>query len=64
MPPPDPPVEASPTVSEKKEITVWLQRIHQQIGHRDNRTLVRLLKQRGTNPWVFEDDTRSSLQFL
>ena len=36
----------------EKEITNWLQKIHQQIGHRDNRTLVRLLKQRGTSPWV------------
>ena len=47
-------VEASPTASERKEITNWLQKIHQQIGHRDNRTLVRLLKQRGTHPWVLK----------
>ena len=40
-------VEASPTVSERKEITIWLQKIHQQIGLRDNSTLVKLLKQRG-----------------
>ena len=52
MPPPEPPVvEASPTASERKEITNWLRKIHQQIGHRDNRTLVILLKQRGTHPW-------------
>ena len=45
MPPAEPPVvEASPTASERKEITNWLKKIHQQIGHRDNRTLVRLLK--------------------
>ena len=36
----------------RKEVTNWLQEIHQQIGHRDNRTLVRLLEQRGTHPWV------------
>ena len=35
----------------------WLQKIHQQIGHRDNRTLVRLLKQRGTHPWVLKKAT-------
>ena len=52
--PPSPPlvVDASPNSSEQKAITNWLQKIHQQIGHRDNRTLVRLLKQRGTHPWV------------
>ena len=55
MPSPEPPVvEASPTVSERKEITNWLQKIHQQIGHRDNRTPVRLLKQRGTHPCVLK----------
>ena len=55
MPPAEPPVvEASPTASERKEFTNWLQKIHQQIGHRDNRTLVRLLKQRGTHPWVLK----------
>ena len=43
-------VDASPNSSEQKEITNWLQKIHQQIGHRDNRTLVRLLRQRGTHP--------------
>ena len=52
MPPTEPSVEAGPTVSEKKEITNWLQQFHQQIGHRDNRTHVRLLKQRATHPWV------------
>ena len=55
MPSSEPPiVEASPTVSEREEITNWLQKIHQQIGHRDNRTLVRLSKQRGTHPWVLK----------
>ena len=55
MPSSEPPVvEASPTVSERKDITTWLQKIHQQIGHRDNRTLVRLLKQRGTHLWVLK----------
>ena len=55
MPPAEPTVvEASPTASERKEITNWLQKIHQQIGHRDNRTLVRLLKQRGTHPCVLK----------
>ena len=55
MPPAEPlVVEASPTASERKEITNWLQKIHQQIGHLDNRTLVRLLKQRGTHPWVLK----------
>ena len=43
-----------PNSSERKEITKWLQKIHQQIGHRDNHTLVRLLKQRGTHPWVLK----------
>ena len=53
MPSSEPPViDASPTVSERKEITNWLHQIHQQIGHRDIRTLARLLKQRGTLPWV------------
>ena len=37
-----------------REITNWLQKIHQQVGHRDNRTLVRLVKQRGTHPWVLK----------
>ena len=37
-------------LSEKK--TNWIQTIHQQIGHRDNRTLVRLLKQRGTHVFL------------
>ena len=46
-------VDASPN-SSRNEITNRLPKIHQ-IGHRDNRTLVRLLKQRGTHPWVFED---------
>ena len=55
MPPAEPlVVEASPTVSERKEITNWLQKIHQQIRHRDKRTLVRLLKRRGTHPWVLK----------
>ena len=48
--PPAPLVDAGPNSSERKEITNWSQKIHQQIGHRDNRTLVRLLKQRGTHP--------------
>ena len=53
LPPPAPlVVDAGPNSSERKEITDWLQKILQQIGHRDNRTLVRLLKQRGTHPWV------------
>ena len=39
LPPPAPLVDADPNSSERKEITNWLQ-----IGHRDNRTLVRLLK--------------------
>ena len=47
-------VDAGPNSSERKEITNWLQKIHQQIGYRDNRTLVRLLKQRGTHPWVLK----------
>ena len=55
LPPPAPLVDAGPNSSERKEITNWLQKIHQQIGHRDNRTLVRLLKQRGTHPCVFKD---------
>ena len=38
----------------REEITNWLQKIHQQIGHRDNRTLVILLKQRGIHPWVLK----------
>ena len=54
LPPPAPLVDASPNSSERKEITNWLQKIHQQIGHRDNRTLVRLLKQRGTHPLVLK----------
>ena len=55
LPPPAPPVvDAGPNSSEREEITNWLQKIHQQIGHRDNRTLVRLLKQRGTPPWVLK----------
>ena len=49
-----PVVEASPTASERWEITNWLQKFHRQIGHRDNRTLLRLLKQRGTHPWVLK----------
>ena len=56
-------VDASPTSSERKEITNWLRQIHRQIGHRDNRTLVRLLKQRGTH-MGFEDCARISLQCL
>ena len=40
-----------------EEITIRLQKIHQQIGHRDNRTLVRLLKQRGTHPWFLKTTT-------
>ena len=54
LPPTAPLVDAGPNSSERKEITNWLQKIHQQIGHRDNRTLVRLLKQRGTHPWVLK----------
>ena len=55
LPPPEPPVvDASPNSSERKEIANWLQKIHQQIGHRDNRTLVRLLKQRGTHRWFLK----------
>ena len=45
--------EVRPRLSEKR-IPIGLQKIHQQIGHRDNRTLVRLLKQRGTHPWVLK----------
>ena len=47
-------VEASPTAFERRDITNWLQNVHRQIGHRDNRTLVRFLKQRGTHPWVLK----------
>ena len=48
MPPPTPTVvEASPNSSEREEITNWMQKIHRQIGHRDNHTLVRLLKNEG-----------------
>ena len=36
-------VEASPTPSERREITNWLQKIHREIGHRDNR---------GAHSWV------------
>ena len=54
LPPPAPLVDAGPNSSERKEITNWSQKIHQQIGHRDNRTLVRLLKQRVTHPWVLK----------
>ena len=55
LPPPGPPVVgASPNSHERKEITSWLQKIHRQIGLRDNLTLVRLLKQRGTHPWVLK----------
>ena len=53
-PPATPVVEASPNPSERKEITNWMQKIHRQIGHRDNRTLERLLKQRGTHPWALK----------
>ena len=52
LPPPAPLVDAGPNPRERKEINIWFQEIHQQSGHRDNRTLVRLLKQRGTHPWV------------
>ena len=52
--PAPPVVDAGPNSSERKEITNWLQKIHQQIGHRDDRTLVRLLKQRGTHSWVLK----------
>ena len=35
LPPPAPPVvDAGPNSSERKEITNWLLKIHQQIGHR------------------------------
>ena len=76
MPPAEPRVvEASPTASERKEITNWLQKIHQQIEHCDNRTLVRLWKRRGTHPWVLkmahdhrcsvcEESKRPALHFL
>ena len=47
-------LDAGPNSPERKVITNWLQKIHQQIGHRDNRTLVRLLKQRGTHPWFLK----------
>ena len=57
-------VEASPTASERKEITNWLKKIHQQIGHRDNRTLVRLLKQRGTHLRVLKMAHDHRLQCL
>ena len=30
----------------------WLLKLHRQIGHRNNRTLVRLLRDRGTHPAV------------
>ena len=50
LPPPAPLVDAGPNSSERKEITKWLQKIHQQIGRRD----VRLLKQRGTHPCVLK----------
>ena len=49
-----PVVEASPTASERRGITNWLLKIHRQIRHRDNRKLVRLLKQRGTHPWLLK----------
>ena len=42
-----------PCLREKK-LPSGYRKIHQQIGHRDNRTLVRLLKQRGTHPWVLK----------
>ena len=57
-------VDASPNSSEQKEITNWLQKIHQQIGHRDNRTLVRLLRQRGAHPWVLKMALRAKTSLV
>eukprot|EP00974_Lingulodinium_polyedra_P014793 1431185-Lingulodinium_polyedra.AAC.1 len=53
-PPPAVAERGGPLARERKEIHGWLQKVHRQIGHRDNRTLVRLLKQRGTHPWVLK----------
>ena len=43
-------------LSEKKT-PIGHKRFNQQIGHRDNRTLVSLLKQRGAHPWVLKMTT-------
>ena len=56
--------QVRPRLSEKRS-PIGYRKIHQQIGHRDNGTLVRLLKQRGTHPWVLNmahDHRRSSCE--
>ena len=45
--------QVPPCLREKKS-PIGCRKIHQQIGHRDNRTVVRLLKQRGTHPQVLK----------
>ena len=37
---------------ERREIDAWLLKVHRQLGHRNNRVLVRLLQRRGTHPAV------------
>ena len=54
-------VEPSPASSERKEITNWLRKIHRQIGHRDNRTLVRLFEPARDTSMSSEDDARHLL---
>ena len=48
-------VDVGPNSSKRKEITNWLQKIHQQIGHRDNRTLVKVAEATSHTSMGFED---------
>ena len=68
MPVEEPPPPPDPTVldaraphdadqlhgRDHKEVLVWLMKLHRQIGHHSNRTLIRLLKNRGTHPPVLK----------